>query len=121
MSTTPPTPAPDYRQPDHMEYPETQTGVTNPTPAQSDTPRTDALKLHPDAMQHVLFEGCDYIVIAPEDYETLYEHATSLERELAAKEAKIKRCADIAASINDPALPLDPIKRLIMIYHESTN
>jgi hypothetical protein len=54
----------------------------------SDTPRTDRDDRPyplPEYTQHIQFEGCDCVVMSPEDYEALYEHARQLERELAAK------------------------------------
>jgi hypothetical protein len=51
----------------------------------SDTPRTDADDRpypSPDYTQHINFEGCDSVVMPPEEYEALYEHARQLEREL---------------------------------------
>jgi hypothetical protein len=52
----------------------------------SDTPRTDADDRpypSPDYTQHINFEGCDSVVMPPEEYAALYEHARQLERELA--------------------------------------
>lgn len=51
----------------------------------SDTPRTDAdcrQYPSPEYAQRIIFEGCECVVLAPEDYESLYEHARTLEREL---------------------------------------
>lgn len=51
----------------------------------SDTPRTDNEEWPaPKYAQEIVFEGCRCVVMAPEEYEALYEHARTLERELAA-------------------------------------
>ena len=49
----------------------------------SDTPRTNACQgwPHPHHVEHIRFEGCDVLAVAPEDYEALFEHARTLERE----------------------------------------
>jgi len=51
-----------------------------------DTPRTDSDDRpypSPEHAQRIVFEGCECAVMAPEDYEALYNHARQLERELA--------------------------------------
>lgn len=60
---------------------------------QSDTPLTSisASWPSPERIQHIQFEGCDCAVLAPEEYEALYEHARTLERALSAERAKNAR------------------------------
>jgi len=56
-----------------------------------DTPRTDRDDRpypSPEHTQRIQFEGCECVVMAPEDYESLYDHARQLERELAARTEK---------------------------------
>lgn len=60
----------------------------------SDTPRTDADDRNypsPEYAQRIRFEGCDCVVMHPEEYESLYEKARQLERELNAANERIKR------------------------------
>lgn len=56
----------------------------------SDTPRTDEAELWgaPQYAEHITFEGCDCVVMPPEEYEALFEHARTLKRELAAVTAE---------------------------------
>jgi len=65
----------------------TITGTFQPSQSQpmTPTPRTDADDRQyplPEHAQRIQFEGCECVVMAPEDYEALYEHARQLEREL---------------------------------------
>lgn len=51
----------------------------------SDTPRTDSgsrIYPRPENAQLIQFEGCTSVVMLPDEYEELYEHARNLEREL---------------------------------------
>lgn len=73
----------------------------------SDTPRTDAESRpypSPEHAQRIVFEGCQRFVMAPEDYEALYEHARQLERELQDAQARIRQLIaerDSARAIRD--------------------
>lgn len=63
----------------------------------SDTPRTDAAESWgtPQYCEHITFEGCDCAVMPPEEYEALFEHARTLERELAAVTAERDALRDV--------------------------
>lgn len=62
----------------------------------SDTPRTDADVAaghypSPESAERIMFDGTQRVAISPEDYECLFDSARTLERELAAANAKVKR------------------------------
>ena len=60
----------------------------------SDTPRTDADDRNypsPEYAQRIRFEGNECVVMHPEEYESLYEKARQLERELNAAKERIGR------------------------------
>lgn len=61
--------------------------MTNQNAELMPTPRTDRDDRpypSPEYAQLIQFEGSTCVVMAPEDYEALYEHARQLERELIA-------------------------------------
>lgn len=76
----------------------------------SDTPRTDGDYKEwssPEHLQLIQFEGNTCCVMAPEDYELLFEHAITIDRELAAANDKIRRlieAGDGLAKYGWPAL-----------------
>ena len=77
----------------------------------SDTPRTDAENRpypSPEHAQRIRFEGCECVVMYPQEYEALYERARAFERELAAAMAELDREIQakhrIAMETQDPLL-----------------
>lgn len=63
----------------------------------SDTPRVmsdDRGYPLPEHTQHIVFEGADCVVMAPEDYEALFGVALSLERELTATRQRVAELED---------------------------
>lgn len=69
-----------------------------PPAAPAATPRTESGEWPtPEYAQRIMFEGCDSVVMAPEDYEALYELARTLERENADLRGKLANEINIAA------------------------
>jgi len=63
-----------------------------PPAAPAATPRTESGEWPtPEYAQRIMFEGCDSVVMAPEDYEALYELARTLERENADLRGKLEQ------------------------------
>lgn len=57
----------------------------------------------PDHIQHIQFEGCDSIVLAPEEYESLYNRATQL-WELLDAHRELRRIYEYAFDKSGPFL-----------------
>lgn len=75
-------------------------------PREWPTPRTDADNREypsPEYAQRIQFEGCGCVVMAPEDYEALYEHARTLERELAEANEQLKSARSQGEHLPVPA------------------
>lgn len=59
-----------------------------------ETDRDDRQYPLPEYTQRIQFEGSECVVIGPEDYEALYEHARALER-------KLSMCRDVLKLYDD--------------------
>lgn len=83
-------------------FPHTQATSTSVTTSHQDipTPRTDTLQ-HPNTLQHIKFEGCDSVLLAPEDYETTFNLVSTLKRELTIAQADCAAMRDKLLEIND--------------------
>jgi hypothetical protein len=89
-----------------------ETGAPPAAPAA--TPRTESGEWPtPEYAQRIMFEGCDSVVMAPEDYEALYELARTLERENADLRAQLAEVKEALAGDDYASLPSDyPLARM---------
>lgn len=79
----------------------------------SDTPRVmsdDRGYPLPEHTQHIVFEGADCVVMAPEDYEALFGVAMSLEREFNVANTRIAELEEMESTWRKGALRHNEVK-----------